>query len=58
MIIPNGPFYILEVADFLASGKFIGDETFGFMMSEDSSIDIDNEIDLAIAEFLQKKTSR
>jgi CMP-N-acetylneuraminic acid synthetase len=57
MIIPNGPFYIREVADFLSSGKILGDETFGFMMSEESSIDIDIEIDLATAEVLLKKTS-
>ena len=52
LFIPNGAIYIREVVDFLASGKVIGDETFGFMMNEESSIDIDDEIDIYVAQRL------
>jgi CMP-N-acetylneuraminic acid synthetase len=50
LFIPNGAIYIREVKDFLASGKIIGDETFGFAMTEESSVDIDTEVDLMLAE--------
>ncbi len=56
--LPNGAIYIREINDFWSSSKILGDHSFGFVMSEDSSIDIDTEIDLVKAEwFLNRNTT-
>ena len=56
LFIPTGAIYIREVVDFLASGKIIGDESFGFAMSQESSIDIDTDVDLIVAEQILTNT--
>ena len=56
--LPNGAIYIREINDFWSSPKILGDHSFGFVMSEDSSIDVDTEIDLVKAEwFLNRNTT-
>ena len=52
LLIPNGAIYVRQINDFLQSRKMIGPDTFGFTMKEEDSIDIDSEVDLAIAEVI------
>jgi CMP-N-acetylneuraminic acid synthetase len=52
LLIPNGAIYIRQINDFLQTRKMIGPDTFGFTMKEEDSIDIDSEVDLAIAEVI------
>ena len=51
----NGAIYIIRVSNFLNSSKkdpFLTNETLAYEMPEACSIDIDNEFDLSIAEYL------
>ncbi|MFA6746180.1 MAG: acylneuraminate cytidylyltransferase family protein [Aminobacterium sp.] len=48
----NGAIYYVNVALFLKTRKFVNFPFYPYIMGETSSIDIDNEFDLAYAEFL------
>lgn len=47
--IPNGAIYITNIIKYLDTRSFFMKDTLGFMMSDDTSIDIDTETDLKIA---------
>ena len=52
----NGAVYVARLDWLLASGKFVGAGTIGYVMPEERSVDIDSEADLVVAEhFLQKR---
>lgn len=46
---PNGAIYIAWIDKLLVRGSFFSDRTLGYMMDRISSIDIDEELDLAFA---------
>ena len=48
----NGALYVAECSWLKMNKKFIADETIGFVMSKERSIDIDTELDLNFLEFL------
>jgi CMP-N,N'-diacetyllegionaminic acid synthase len=52
----NGSLYYFEVPWFLERKKFLDDETLGFIMPPERSIDIDTEFDWVVAEFLLNRT--
>jgi CMP-N,N'-diacetyllegionaminic acid synthase len=52
----NGALYCVEVPWFLERKKFLDDETLGFIMPPERSIDIDTEFDWVVAEFLLDRT--
>jgi CMP-N-acetylneuraminic acid synthetase len=52
----NGALYYFEVPWFLEGKKFRDDETLGFIMPRERSIDIDTEFDWLVAEFLLSRT--
>jgi CMP-N,N'-diacetyllegionaminic acid synthase len=51
----NGAIYIDLVSNYLAEGSFLGSNTLPYVMSHDSSIDIDTLEDFDIAEALMKQ---
>lgn len=51
----NGAIYIMTTSDFMNYKSFDVDKTVPFIMDKKSSIDIDNELDFEIAEYLFKK---
>jgi len=53
----NGAIYICKVDDYLKNKNFYGKSSKAYVMSKYKSIDIDTEIDFAIAEFLYEKIS-
>jgi len=50
----NGALYIVETKWFMREQKFISDDTFGYLMPKDRSIDIDDEFDFWIAQQLMQ----
>lgn len=52
----NGALYYFEVPWFLEQKKFLDDETLGFIMPPERSIDIDTDFDWLVAEFLLSRT--
>jgi len=52
----NGALYYFEVPWFLEGKKFFDDETLGFAMPPERSIDIDTDFDWLVAEFLLSRT--
>ena len=53
----NGALYLSSRESILLNESFITNSTIGYIMSEESSIDIDTHLDWEIAEFLMKKSS-
>lgn len=51
----NGAIYISKVDVLLKNGSFYGPQSYAFIMSQGSSIDIDSELDFEIADFLLKR---
>lgn len=51
----NGAIYIAAPAYLKKHGSFMGDRTFAFEMPAESSVDIDSEIDFALAEILLQR---
>ncbi len=51
----NGAIYIIKVSSLLEKRSFQTDKTYGYIMDKLSSIDIDDEIDFTIAEYLLKR---
>ena len=52
----NGAVYFLEVPWFLRGKKYLDEETLGFIMPPERSIDIDTDFDWLVAEFLLGRT--
>lgn len=52
----NGALYYCEVPWFLEGKKFLDDETLGFIMPPERSIDIDTDFEWLVAEFLLSRT--
>ena len=52
----NGALYYLEVPWFLRGKKYLDEETLGFIMPPERSIDIDTDFDWLVAEFLLGRT--
>jgi CMP-N-acetylneuraminic acid synthetase len=52
----NGALYYFEVPWILEGKKFLNDETLGFIMPPERSIDIDTKFDWMVAEFLLGRT--
>lgn len=51
----NGAIFVVHVEWFRTSGRFIGNETLGYEMPRERSVDIDTEADIVIAEgFLRR----
>ena len=48
----NGAIYVAQVDWLLNNKAFVTDETYAYIMPKERSVDIDNEIDFKIAEFL------
>ena len=54
----NGSIYILKIRSFLKNKSFIlKNNSYGFIMKKNESIDIDNIEDLKLAEYFFKKES-
>ncbi len=51
----NGAVYALGVGDFLEHGRFFLPPCYGSLMSREESIDIDDELDLALADLLYQR---
>lgn len=49
---PNGAIYLISIPLLKETGRFIQADTLGYAMSRESSIDIDDAIDLQLAELL------
>lgn len=56
--ITNGAIYIMNISDFLLHGSFNTDKTMPFIMDQESSIDIDTEIDFKLAELIIKEKKK
>ncbi len=57
--VTNGAVYVGRTDHWLATGEnFIGPETVGYLMPKEHSVDIDDELDLAIAEAVLAWTAR
>jgi len=54
---PNGAIYVVGRHDFEQNRSFFIDPVFGFPMSREASVDIDDQFDLALAEWLIGRTS-
>lgn len=50
----NGAIYIVDMKKFLSYEKFIFDDSLSYVMSKESSIDIDNLMDFRLAELIVK----
>lgn len=50
VFLPNGAIYVVGARAFLASGDLYGEHMVPYVMDEESSLDIDTEIDLRLAE--------
>lgn len=51
----NGAIYILSVEHLFSASNVYSDKCYAYIMSKEHSIDIDDELDFAIAEILMKK---
>lgn len=54
-VVPNGALYVLRYQHLAANGTFYGPSTRSWLMDRERSVDIDEPIDLAIAEALLRK---
>jgi CMP-N-acetylneuraminic acid synthetase len=52
LYIPNGAIYAARTESLLHAESFYTDETRGYLMSSDRSIDIDDSLDFTVAECL------
>lgn len=52
----NGAFYIREFNELLLSRRFLTEETLGYVMSLERSIDIDTLLDYKLAELIEKNS--
>ena len=52
----NGALYLSTTESILKNKSFISSSTIGYIMDEEYSIDIDNQFDWDIAEFLMSKS--
>lgn len=51
----NGAIYLAELDYFRETGSFVGEKTFALIMPLERSVDIDSEIDFALAELLAER---
>ncbi len=56
-VVLNGSIFVLNIPWLLRSKTYFGDRSFGYLMADDRSVDIDNEADLQLAEILMKSRS-
>lgn len=54
----NGAIYVAEIPWLRESGTFVGEGTFAFVMPPERSVDIDSELDLALAERLMNRGAK
>lgn len=54
----NGAIYIVGARFLMGYGNLYGEQGYAYIMSKEHSIDIDDEMDFAIAEFLAKRNDR
>lgn len=52
LYLPNGALYITKIKEFMMSKSLYTEKTIGFLMNKEVSIDIDEEFDLKIAEYI------
>ncbi len=52
---PNGAIYIAKIKEYLSQKHFYGEKSIAYIMDELSSIDIDNIIDLELAQIIKEK---
>ena len=53
----NGAIYISDSPQYLSTNSFFGKQTVAFIMSKEHSVDIDNSVDLQLADILLEKES-
>lgn len=51
----NGAIYIVDTVDFIKSQKFVSEQTYGYVMPPEKSVDIDTEFDFDFAEYIMLK---
>lgn len=54
----NGAIYMARTQKFIQNRSFFGKNSYAYIMSQESSVDIDNELDFFIAEQLIKSTRK
>ncbi|MDO8963199.1 MAG: acylneuraminate cytidylyltransferase family protein [Coriobacteriia bacterium] len=54
----NGAVYVAELGWLRETGTFVGPGAFAHVMPQERSVDIDSELDFALAEFLLSRTGR
>ena len=54
----NGAIYIVNVKSFLENSNIYNKNSFAYIMTNNSSIDIDTEFDFRIAEFLMSERNK
>ncbi|MCI8483302.1 MAG: acylneuraminate cytidylyltransferase family protein [Lachnospiraceae bacterium] len=54
----NGAIYIVRVEYLMEYGNLYGEQGYAYIMSREHSVDIDDEIDFALAEFLMKRCEK
>lgn len=47
---PNGAIFIAKPDEYLAQGHFFGEKSLAYIMDKESSVDVDDDIDFALAE--------
>lgn len=55
LLIPNGAVYVADSVQFVETGSFFTERTLGYEMPRERSIDIDTELDLAMAETILQR---
>lgn len=58
VVVDNGSMYWARVSAFMASGELEGENTVGYLMPHDRSVDIDTEEDFRLAEFYAQSSVR
>ena len=56
--IPNGAINYAKIEPYFKQGNFYGPKTIAYIMSKEDSIDIDDRIDLCLAEILMEERNR
>lgn len=54
---PNGAIFIAKPHNYLLQKHFFGAKSLGYIMNEESSVDIDKELDLLLARIILKKNA-